>query len=134
MHSHVVEDSIRAQVQRFHSGVAVLAGGLRSLVEACASHYKALHKPFVLILDGLDHVWRINAVSKRLAKARRTTQASSRNSKSEAIKFRSRIFTPLLPLFNLPRETIVQPATRLSQETAMSRPIPMKRRLLALSS
>jgi hypothetical protein len=65
VHSHVVEYSIRAQVQRFHSDIAAPVGGLRSLLEACASHYKALHKPFVLILDGLDHVWRINAQDTR---------------------------------------------------------------------
>ena len=35
------------------------------LLEATAAHYKALNKPFVLILDGLDHVWRINAEDKK---------------------------------------------------------------------
>lgn len=65
MHSHVVEQSIRAQVEQFHEDVPRVPGGLRSLLEACASHYKMLGKPFVLILDGLDHVSRINAEDKR---------------------------------------------------------------------
>lgn len=39
--------------------------GLRALLETCACHYKRLGKPFVLVLDGLDHVWRINAEDKR---------------------------------------------------------------------
>ena len=33
--------------------------------EACAAHYKTRGKPFVLVLDGLDHVWRINGADKR---------------------------------------------------------------------
>ncbi len=65
VNSYVVEQSIRAQVEQFHGDVTIGAGGLRDLMEACASHYKALGVPFVLILDGLDHVWRINAEDKR---------------------------------------------------------------------
>lgn len=65
VHSYVVEESIRSQIERFHSGVSRPPGGLRALLEATAAHYKPLGKPFVLILDGLDHVWRINAEDKR---------------------------------------------------------------------
>jgi hypothetical protein len=65
VHSYAVEQSIAAQVERFHPDVQASAGNLRSLLEACASHYKKLGKPFVLVLDGLDHVWRINAADKR---------------------------------------------------------------------
>ncbi len=65
VNSYVVEHSIEAQVKRFHPDVQAPAGDLRSLLEACASHYKKLAKPFVLVLDGLDHVWRINAEDKR---------------------------------------------------------------------
>jgi hypothetical protein len=66
VHSYVVEQSIRAQVEQFHADVPRKPGeSLRSLLEACASHYQALGKPFVLVLDGLDHVWRINAEDKR---------------------------------------------------------------------
>lgn len=65
VHSYVVEESIRSQIERFHPGVPRPPGGLRALLEATAAHYKALDMPFVLILDGLDHVWRINAEDKQ---------------------------------------------------------------------
>lgn len=65
VHSYVVEESIRSQIERFHPGAPRPLGGLRTLLEAIAAHYKGLDKPFVLILDGLDHVWRINAEDKQ---------------------------------------------------------------------
>lgn len=65
VHSHVVEESIKSQVKRFHRDVPNTGGGLRAQLEACAAHYKTLNKPFVLIIDGLDHVWRTNAEDKR---------------------------------------------------------------------
>lgn len=61
VHSYQVEQSIRAQIERFHGDIPKISGGLRPLLEACASYYKTYGKPFVLILDGLDHVWRINS-------------------------------------------------------------------------
>jgi hypothetical protein len=65
IHSYIVEESIRSQIERFHPGAPRPIGGLRALLEATAAHYKGLKKPFVLILDGLDHVWRINAEDKQ---------------------------------------------------------------------
>ncbi len=65
VNSYVVEQSISAQVKQFHQDIPAAAGGLRALLVACASHYKRLSNPFVLILDGLDHVWRINAEDKQ---------------------------------------------------------------------
>lgn len=65
VHSYVVEQSIEAQVRRFHPDVHAPGGGLRRLLEACAAYYKERGKPFVLVLDGLDHVWRINDADKR---------------------------------------------------------------------
>ncbi|MBE5214762.1 ATP-binding protein [Pectobacterium sp. A535-S3-A17] len=65
VNSHVVEQSILAQIQQFHEDVPRTGGGLHTQLKACADHYKALGKPFVLIIDGLDHVWRINAEDKR---------------------------------------------------------------------
>lgn len=65
VNSHAVEQSIASQVKRFHPDVLAPVGELRTLLEQCASHYKKLGKPFVLVLDGLDHVWRINAADKR---------------------------------------------------------------------
>ncbi|MFU6533442.1 NACHT domain-containing protein [Pseudomonas aeruginosa] len=65
VHSYVVEESIRSQIERFHPMVPRTTGGLRALLEAAAAHYKSIDKLFVLILDGLDHVWRINAEDKQ---------------------------------------------------------------------
>lgn len=65
VHSYVVEQSIQAQVEQLHEDVPKTLRGLRPVLEACANYYKALDKPFVLILDGLDHVWRTNAGDKR---------------------------------------------------------------------
>lgn len=65
VNSYAVEQSITAQIQRSHSDIQAPTGDLRSLLDACASHYGRLGKPFVLVLDGLDHVWRINAADKR---------------------------------------------------------------------
>ncbi|MFJ2991236.1 ATP-binding protein [Pandoraea sp. NPDC087047] len=65
VNSYAVEQSIEAQVKRRHPEVSAPSGSLRMLLEACALHYKAQGKPFVLVLDGLDHVWRINAADKR---------------------------------------------------------------------
>jgi hypothetical protein len=65
VNSYVVEQSVRAQVENFHRDVPRSFGGLRELLTGCAAHYKAHGKPFVLVLDGLDHVWRVNAEDKR---------------------------------------------------------------------
>ncbi|MEG3081192.1 NACHT domain-containing protein [Halomonas sp. 5021] len=65
VNSHVVEQSIEAQIRKFYPDIQAPTGDLRLLLEACASYYKKLAKPFVLVLDGLDHVWRINAGDKR---------------------------------------------------------------------
>jgi hypothetical protein len=65
LHSYVVEQSIKAQIDQFHKGIHTPSDSLRSLLEACAVHYKAQDKPFVLILDGLDHIWRTNAKDKQ---------------------------------------------------------------------
>ncbi|MBB5018043.1 hypothetical protein HNQ59_001328 [Chitinivorax tropicus] len=65
VNSYVVEQSIRAQVKQLGEGVPATVGSLRALLEECASHYKEQGKPLVLILDGLDHVWRTNAEDKQ---------------------------------------------------------------------
>lgn len=65
VNSYVVEQSIEAQVKRLHPEVDAPGSDLRGLLEACATYYKTKDKPFVLVLDGLDHVWRINNADKR---------------------------------------------------------------------
>lgn len=65
VNSYVVEQSIEAQVKRLHPEVHAPGSNLRGLLEACATYYKNQDKPFVLVLDGLDYVWRINNADKR---------------------------------------------------------------------
>lgn len=65
VNSYVVEQSLEAQVKRLHPEVDAPGRDLRGLLEACATYYKTKGKPFVLVLDGLDHVWRINSADKR---------------------------------------------------------------------
>lgn len=38
---------------------------LRQALERCAQHYKKHDKPFVVLIDGLDHVWRENNKNKK---------------------------------------------------------------------
>jgi len=63
--SFVVQESLLAQIKDFHSEVDVQDRALPTALAACAAHYKALGKPFVVILDGLDHVWRNQGHDKR---------------------------------------------------------------------
>lgn len=65
VNSYVVEQSLEAQVKRLHPEVDAPGRDLRGLLEACATYYKTKGKPLVLVLDGLDHVWRINSADKR---------------------------------------------------------------------
>lgn len=65
---YVVKESLLRQIERFHSQVHVGAEGDVDLFEVlakCAANYKAQQKPFVVVIDGLDHVWRDNAGDKR---------------------------------------------------------------------
>lgn len=63
--SFIVEESLLSQVQNFHSEVAAHDRTLPAALAACAAHYNARGKPFVVILDGLDHVWRNQGQDKR---------------------------------------------------------------------
>ncbi|WP_185735829.1 NACHT domain-containing protein [Burkholderia cepacia] len=63
--SFVVEESLLAQVRDFHGEVAVHDRTLRAALAACAAYYKEQGKVFVVVLDGLDHVWRNQGHDKR---------------------------------------------------------------------
>ncbi|MEF9900285.1 MAG: ATP-binding protein [Pseudomonas sp.] len=63
--SFVVEESLLAQIQNFHAQVATPDRTLTAAVAACAEYYQAEGKPFIIILDGLDHVWRNQGKDKR---------------------------------------------------------------------
>lgn len=60
-----VANSLMAQMENFHSqfvtGHTNSPEKLREWIEACAEGYTAIEKPFVVIIDGLDHIWRENA-------------------------------------------------------------------------
>lgn len=63
--SFAVQESLLGQVKEFHGDVVAPDRAIASVVDACASHYKSEGKPFVVILDGLDHVWRTQGHDKR---------------------------------------------------------------------
>lgn len=63
--SFVVEESLLSQIKNFHSEAAAYGHALPTALAVCAAHYKTKGKPFVVILDGLDHVWRNQGHDKR---------------------------------------------------------------------
>lgn len=64
--SRAVEESLKSQISRFHSEVPTASiDGLGHVLAKCATHYKKQNKPFVVIIDGLDHVWRSHGHDKR---------------------------------------------------------------------
>jgi hypothetical protein len=52
-----VQDDLKHQINLFHGGNDK---GLSIQLNECAEKYKIEKKPFVVLLDGLDHVWRSN--------------------------------------------------------------------------
>ena len=64
-----VANSLMAQMEEHHvEHIQVQRNdpeNLREWIEVCASGYKANGKKFVLIIDGLDHVWRENEQNKQ---------------------------------------------------------------------
>lgn len=64
-----VADSLMAQMEAQHlefvHGLSTSAENLRTWIEACARGYSGLGKRFVIVIDGLDHVWRENDHNKR---------------------------------------------------------------------
>lgn len=59
-----VADSLMAQMEQQHvayvQGLQNSAEQLREWIVHCASGYQKVGKPFVVVVDGLDHVWREN--------------------------------------------------------------------------
>jgi hypothetical protein len=64
-----VAGSLMAQMEARHlefvQGLSPTAENLRSWIEACALGYEQRGKKFVVVVDGLDHVWRENDQDKR---------------------------------------------------------------------
>lgn len=60
----IVAESLLHQINSFHKESNAKTSQpehLRDALLACADYYKAEGKPFVVVIDGLDHVWRDNA-------------------------------------------------------------------------
>ena len=60
----VISESLYTQIRQFHHKINISSHEqpehLTNILERCGSHYKKIGKPFILIIDGLDHVWRDN--------------------------------------------------------------------------
>ena len=64
----VVAESFLHQIQSVHHKANVDSlnpEDLREAIEKCAKYYQEQNKPFVVLIDGLDHVWRDNARNKK---------------------------------------------------------------------
>lgn len=60
----IIAESIYSQIRQFHHKINISSHEqpehLINILEKCGSHYKKIGKHFILIIDGLDHVWRDN--------------------------------------------------------------------------
>jgi len=64
----IVAESLLHQINRFHSKAGAdtrETENLHTAIKICANYYQKKGKPFVVLLDGLDHVWRDNAKNKK---------------------------------------------------------------------
>lgn len=64
----VVAESLLHQINSFHKESNANTSqpeNLRDALITCANYYKGKGKPFVVLIDGLDHVWRDNAKNKK---------------------------------------------------------------------
>lgn len=65
---NVIVESLRFQIKNNFKEIdlpSIDSENIYELLKICAQHYKAEGKPFVLIVDGLDHVWRDNQGDKK---------------------------------------------------------------------
>ncbi|MBF7691502.1 dsDNA nuclease domain-containing protein [Acinetobacter pollinis] len=60
----IIAESLYSQIRRFHHKINISSHeqpeNLTNILENCGRYYKKSGKPFILIIDGLDHVWRDN--------------------------------------------------------------------------
>ncbi|MEP4545758.1 MAG: NACHT domain-containing protein [Saccharospirillum sp.] len=64
----IVAESLLHQIATLHHEANIDISrpeDLRQALEQCAQHYKQYEKPFVVLIDGLDHVWRDNNKNRR---------------------------------------------------------------------
>ncbi len=59
-----IAESLYSQIRKFHHKVTISSHeqpeNLSNILENCGNYYKRIGKPFILFIDGLDHVWRDN--------------------------------------------------------------------------
>jgi len=68
LNPRIVAESLLHQISSFHTESNADTSkpeNLRDALIACADYYKTKGKPFVVLIDGLDHVWRDNAKNKK---------------------------------------------------------------------
>ncbi|USI27627.1 hypothetical protein ACD631_14800 [Alteromonas macleodii] len=64
----IVAESLLHQINSFHKEANASTShpeNLRDALVTCANYYKDRGKPFLVLIDGLDHVWRDNAKNKK---------------------------------------------------------------------
>ncbi|MBE4271102.1 ATP-binding protein [Vibrio parahaemolyticus] len=64
----IVAESLLHQINSFHKEANASTShpeNLRDALVTCANYYKDKGKPFLVLIDGLDHVWRDNAKNKK---------------------------------------------------------------------
>lgn len=64
----IVAESLLYQINRYYKGTGADTSEpekLHNAIKTCANYYKSEGKPFVVLIDGLDHVWRDNAKNKK---------------------------------------------------------------------
>ncbi|MEJ6079154.1 ATP-binding protein [Vibrio sp. 1-Bac 57] len=64
----IVAESLLHQIDRSYKESSASTSqpeNLRDALLTCANYYKGKGKPFVVLIDGLDHVWRDNAKNKK---------------------------------------------------------------------
>lgn len=67
LNPRIVAESLLHQIDTLHSEAEAHTSkpeDLRSAIETCSNFYSERNKPFVVLIDGLDHVWRDNAKNK----------------------------------------------------------------------
>jgi Cdc6-like AAA superfamily ATPase len=63
-----IQNTINSQIRANYPDVEILEGSdtrLKESLEKCGSHFKDSNKKFLVIIDGLDHVWRENNHDKK---------------------------------------------------------------------
>jgi len=65
---HIVAESLLHQIRSFHSKTnsdTSKPEELKKTLLTCANYYQKKDRPFVVVIDGLDHVWRDNSNDKQ---------------------------------------------------------------------